>query len=397
MLGEKFTGFSPSDIQWAPTGNLVYFNWNPAMENVPSLYATNAVKPAPVKVTIEQQKNLPAFRGTYNRNRTKMLFAKDGDLFMLDIKTGISKQITSTTSYENSPVFSKNEDKVIYNNGNNLYSWDIATGTISQLTDLRPGKEKPEESPYSNPRDSWLHNSEMYLIKVLAERKSDNDKAEKERKALEPKRPKVIYTGTGMARSLKLSPDNNYVTWLTFQPGENKTTIIPSYVTESGYTEDTRSRSKVGDNITVSSGLTIYDIRRDTSYAVKIDDIPGITDKPEYVKDYAPKESADSKKSGKPEKAEKRGVRINDPVWSDNGSFAVVDIYSNDNKDRWIMLVDVSTGGMKLLDRQHDEAWIGGPGIGYGGSTGFLADNRTLYFQSEESGYSLYNRCNNRY
>ena len=76
MQGEKFTGFSPSEIQWAPTGNLVYFNWNPAMENVSSLYTTNAVKPAPVKVTIEQQKNLPAFRGTYNRSRYKDVICK---------------------------------------------------------------------------------------------------------------------------------------------------------------------------------------------------------------------------------------------------------------------------------------------------------------------------------
>lgn len=388
MQGEKFTGFSPSGIQWSPTGNRVYFNWNPEMEADPSLYVINAVKPLPAKVTIEEQKNLLSFRGTYNRTRTKMLYDKNGDLFILDIKTGTSKQITSTSAYENSPVFSKNEDKIIYNSGNNLFSWDIATGTIAQLTDLRQGKEKTEESPYANLRDNWLHNNEMSLIKVLAERKSENDRAEKERKALEPKRLKAIYTGSGMARSIKLSPDNNYITWLTFQPGENKSTIIPSYVNESGYTEDTRARSKVGDNISVSSGLTIYDIKRDTSYSVKIDDIPGITDKADYLKDYPAKKPAVSKKSDKPEKPEKRGVRINEPVWSDNGAFAVVDISSNDNKDRWLMLVDVNTGGLKLLDRQHDEAWIGGPGIGYGGSTGFLADNKTLYFQSEESGYS---------
>lgn len=385
MQGEMFSGFSPSAIQWAPAGNRVYFNWNPELGPLPSLYVTTIAKPVPVKVTLEDQKTLPSFRGTYNRSRTKMLYEKDGDLFMLDIKTGLSKQITSTIANENSPVFSKNEDKVIYNSGNNLFSWDLATGIIAQLTDLRQGKEKPEESPYSNPRDSWLHNSEMYLIRVLAERKSIRDLAEKEGKILEPSRPKVIYTGSGMTRSLKLSPGNNYLTWLTFQPGDNKTTIIPSYVTESGYTEDMRSRSKVGDNNSLSSGLTIYDIKRDTVYALKIDDIPGLTDKPDYVKDYPAKKSVDSKK---PDKPEKRGVRINEPVWSDNGSFAVVDISSNDNKDRWIMLVDINTGGLNLLDRQHDEAWIGGPGIGYGGSIGWLADNKTLFFQSEETGFS---------
>jgi dipeptidyl aminopeptidase/acylaminoacyl peptidase len=385
MQGEKFSGFAPTAVQWAPTGNRVFFYWNPEMEPLPSLYVTSPSKPVPVKVTPEEKKTLSAFRGTYNRSRTKLLFEKDGDLFILDIKSGISKQITSTVASESSPVFSKNEDRVIYNSGNNLFAWDITTGTVAQLTDLRPGKEKAEESPYANPRDRWLHNSEMYLIKVLAERKSSRDLSEKERKMLEPARPKVIYTGSGMSRSLKLSPDNNYLTWLTMQPAENKTTIIPSYVTESGYTEDMRSRSKVGDNISISSGLSIYDIIRDTVYSVKIDEIPGLSDKPDYVSDYPEKKSVTTKKSDRPEK---RGVRISDPVWSENGSFAVVEISSNDNKDRWIMLLDINTGGLKLLDRQHDEAWIGGPGIGYSGSTGWLADNKTLFFQSEETGYS---------
>ena len=388
MQGEMFTGFPPTQIQWAPIGDRVYFQWNPDLEPLTSLYATSVSKPVPVKVTTEEQKDLPSFRGTYNRARTRMLYAKNGDIFMLDLKTGESRQITSTIENENNPVFSKNEDKVIYNSSNNLFSWDIASGEISQLTDLRQGKEKAEESPYNNPGDRFLHNNEMYLIKVLAERKNKRELTEKREKALEPARPKVIYTGPGMIRSLKISPDNNFLTWLTYQRGDEKNTIIPSYVTESGYTEETRSRPKVGNEITTSSGLTIYDIKRDTVYHVKTDEIPGITDRPDYLKYYPEEKAVTAKGSERSGKPEKRGVRIGDPIWSDDGSFAVVDIYANDNKDRWIMLLDIKTGGLKLLDRQHDDAWIAGPGIGYGASLGWLADNKTLYFQSEETGYS---------
>jgi dipeptidyl aminopeptidase/acylaminoacyl peptidase len=385
MQGEMFTGFSPTDIQWAPAGDRIYFAWNPGMEPLSSLYVTTVSNPVPSKVTLEERKNLPSFRGTYNMARSKMLYSKNGDLFMLDIKSGISKQITSTLAGESNPVFSKNEDKVIYTSDNNLFSWEMNTGEIVQLTDLRQGKEKPEETSYNTPRDKWLHNNQMYLFNVLAERKKISDLNDDEEKALEPSRPKIIYIGQNMARSLKLSPDNNYLTWLTFQRSEEKTTIIPSYVTESGYTEEMRSRSKVGDNISNSSGLTIYDIKRDTVYQVKIDDIPGLTDKPDYISDYPEKKPDNTKKTDKPEK---RGIRIFEPVWSDDASFAAVDIYSNDNKDRWIMLLDQKTGGLKLIDRQHDNAWIGGPGIEYRGSLGWLADNKTVFFQSEETGYS---------
>jgi len=385
MNGDRFTGFSPEDIQWAPAANKIYFTWNTEMEPLRSLYVAGVDTKKPEKVSLEVRKSLPSFNGTYNKSRSKMVYSKDGDLFLIDIKTNSITQITSTLAGESNPKFSQKEDKIIYSGGNNLFSWEIGTGTTVQITDLRAGKEKQEELPYSNDRDKWLYNNQMYLISVLSERKKTRELTEKEEKALEPERPKVIYTGQGMTRSVSLSPDNNYLTWLTLQPAEDKRTIIPGYVTESAYTEDSQSRPKVGMVSYTSGNFNIYDKKRDTIYRVKTDDIPGVTDLPDYVSDYPAKKTDKSKKTDKPEK---RGVSINDLVWSDDSNFAVVDIFSDDNKDRWIMLLDFKTGGLKLLDRQHDNAWVGGPGIGYGGPLGWLPDNKTLFFQSEETGFS---------
>ncbi len=226
-------------------------------------------------------------------------------------------------------------------------------------------------------RRCFITNRCIYSGLSLKERQKTNV-VKKENKALEPERPEVIYTGQGQARSVKLSPDNNYITWQSFQPAEQKRTIVPGYVTESGYTEDIPGRSKVGTSSSISGDFNIYDLTRDTLYRVVTDNIPGINDTPDYLAEYP------GKKAGKPQK---RNVAIRDPVWSDDGKLAVAEILSEDNKDRWIMLLDIKTGGLKLLDRQHDNAWIGGPGIGYG-QLGWLPDNKTIYFQSEESGYS---------
>ncbi len=385
MQGEMYTGFSPSELNWSPAGDKLYFEWNPEMEHSTSLYCITLKNTKPEKVTLDEKKSLPSSFGTYNKARTKMLYTRDGDLFILDIKTSVSKQITSTLVNENNPVFSKDEDKVIYQCDNNLFAWDIASGTTGQLTDIRQAKKKPDEAQQNNHNDSWLKNSELYLIKVLAERKKARDEDDKEQKALQLSRPKSINASPGMIMALKISPDNQYVTWLSMPFTEEKNTIIPSYVTESGFTEDMRSRSKVGYRPMGSSILNIYDIIRDTLYQAKTEDIPGLTDIPSYVSDYPDRKQAPTGKANGPAK---RGVRITNLIWSDNASAAVVDIYSNDNKDRWIMLLDIKTGGLKLLDRQHDEAWIGGPGVEYRGSVGWLSDNKTIYFQSEESGYS---------
>ncbi len=71
-------------------------------------------------------------------------------------------------------------------------------------------------------------------------------------------------------------------------------------------------------------------------------------------------------------------------------AFAIVDIRSQDNKDRWIMQLEAATGKLLPIDRQRDNAWIGGPGIGggnFGTKIGWI-NNDQFYFQSETSGYS---------
>ncbi|MEO6915164.1 MAG: alpha/beta fold hydrolase, partial [Chitinophagaceae bacterium] len=72
-------------------------------------------------------------------------------------------------------------------------------------------------------------------------------------------------------------------------------------------------------------------------------------------------------------------------------STAMLDITSTDHKDRWIMQLDAATGKLKPIDRQHDSAWIAGPGIGsgFGGNQteGWISDN-ICWFQSEATGYS---------
>jgi len=359
MLGEKFTGISPESPRWSPSGNNLYFTWTENVDSMPSLYVVREGNRIPQKVTLEERKNLPT-EGNYNRKRTMYVYSKNGDIFLLNLKTGNTLQITSTSTPETNPVFNLKEDKIIFVSGNNIFSWDINKGTFNQLTDFRSGKEQVTEPPYRNENEKWLFNSQLALFKTLAERKRLREITLNESKAMAPVSPKTIFTGQGTTVSVRMSPDEKYVTWIQTQRGEEKNTIVPNYVTESGYTGEIQSRPKVGTS-QYSSKLYIFDISRDTVYQAVSGDIPGLS--------------------------EKRLITFRPPVWSDDGSRAVVEVLSADNKDRWIMLLDAGTGKLKLLDNQHDSAWIGGPGT-RSGPLGWLPDNKTIYFQSEESGYS---------
>ncbi|WP_338039181.1 TolB family protein [Maribacter litopenaei] len=68
-----------------------------------------------------------------------------------------------------------------------------------------------------------------------------------------------------------------------------------------------------------------------------------------------------------------------------------MDIQANNYKNRWLVLLDAETGTIELLDRQHDEAWIAGPGItGWfdGGDLGWMPDGKNIWYKSEKTGYS---------
>ena len=55
------------------------------------------------------------------------------------------------------------------------------------------------------------------------------------------------------------------------------------------------------------------------------------------------------------------------------------------------MLLDITNGKLKLIDRQRDEAWILHDIIF---STGLMPDNNNIWFLSEESGFSHLYMCN---
>ena len=73
---------------------------------------------------------------------------------------------------------------------------------------------------------------------------------------------------------------------------------------------------------------------------------------------------------------------------SPEGTRAVAAVRAADNKDRWLVLVDPATGKGRVLDRQHDDAWVR-EGFAQPATASFgWLDDRTLWFVSEATGYS---------
>lgn len=389
MRDPKWIGVSPSNVFWSEDSKQVYFNWNPDRNPGDSLYSAPIITKKPQKVLTASRRALPIGPGEYNKARTKRVFERNGDIFLFDIASGKETQLTNTIEREFNPGWSFNEKKIYVTFDSNIYSFDLTTGGIQQLTDFKRGTKKAE--PKIPEQEKWLNNDQLSYMEIVRERSDKKKATDKSRKSDQPKRAKEIFVDDKNVDNVKVSPDEKFITYrLVKNSGSAKNTIVPNYVTESGFTTDIPARTKVGSPQNSYESF-VYDVAKDTVLAIKTDDITGIFDEPDYKKDYPDKKSKDEKP--KDTKPAPRPVIIHGPVWSPDGKNAAVVVRSLDNKDRWIMLLDCATQKLALVDRQRDEAWVGGPTTGgFGsfatGALGWLADGKTLWFTSEETGYA---------
>ncbi len=384
MQGEKFVGFSPNNIFWSQNSKTIYFSWNPELDTLRSLYKMEVGGSAPEKVSLDEEMALPARIGVYSNDYKQWLYQKNGDIFLMDIASGEINQITNTIERESNPQFSGDESKVIFTKSNNLFSWDLNSGGIAQLTNFTTRRARAGGSSLPKQKQ-WLADDQLELFGVLNERKEVNELRTAQREARIVKRPKEIYYGGKSLSNIRISPDMRFISYRLTQQASATRTKVPNFVTESGYIEDLNSRPKVGSPQSTYE-MGIYDSEKDTFFLIDPKQIEGIYDKPGFLKDYHEGEKPFEAKFKNP-----RAVVIHGPIFSDNGD-AVVVVRSEDNKDRWIMSLNMQTGELDLIDRQRDEAWIGGPGISSwnfsSGNIGWLSDNTTIWFQSEETGYS---------
>jgi len=390
MRDPKWMGISPSNYRWSEDSKTVFFNWNPENKEKDQSYKITV---ANIKPVVADDKAVETALGTnyvYNKDRSLGLYEKGGDIYFYNFKTKKETRLTNTVERENGAKFLFNND-VVFQRGDNVYQFSLASNELKQLTNFvkgkRPGSEAPQRmSPVKNEQDNWLRTDQTNLFDIIKKQNKQGAgrfagggrrfgaTTDAPQKVLKP-----IYLEDKFLTSLVVSPDGKFVSYRLITPvTTNHNTIVPNYVTASGYTEDIPGRTKVGEMLTTSETF-ILDGEKDSVYVVKASQIPGIKDLPDYVKDY-PKQLEERTK-----KNEDRKVGFGAPIWNENGTTAIITASAQDNKDLWILKLDAKTGNVSILDRQRDEAWIGGPGVGRGIQ---WIDNNRFYYQSEATGYS---------
>ena len=381
MRGSDLVGYPPSGLRWSADSQKLYFEWRKPAEDKASTYVVARTGGTPRKLTDDETKTIPpAAGGRWDKAHRRVLFVDGGDVVVVDAVSGVRRQITKTGGPESNPRWARNDTHVTWTRDGNLFIAPLEAGTsplLTQLTDVAPRRTEPRLSDSQR----FLRDEEEKLIDFVEKQKAGKKKAEDEQK--KNRLPTFELQDRQTASDLMLSPDDTHVFIVINERALGmKPTIVPNYVTESGYTEDIPARTNVGDTqdrrllgvLNLTTGKSVW---ADASFA------PPVTAEAEG------KTAADAPaaENGAARRAD-RDIRWSMPTVSDDGKFVVAAARSTDNKDRWYVTLDPETGKTRVVDTLHDDAWVREAGAGFGASgVEFLPDNKRVWFLSERDGW----------
>lgn len=378
MKGDEFIGNQPENHHWSIDGSTIYFDWNPNNEIGNSTYYWNSTINKP-QILKESDKDFSEINDSNQKEFEIVYYTKDGNLYAFNRKNKSSKKIIVASERIYNVERSNNPEIIFYQQNRNVYQLNIKDFSILQLTNFKSGTESEDKIKSKN----YLEKQQAELFQFVRDNESKKTWYEEKNKKNKEVLIKEIYFGKSSLEQLKPSPSGKFITFRLSDYATQTSTKVEHYISDDGYTSNKSARSKVSIDNLSKHKMGIFNIEKDTVYYVSFSKLTGIMDYPAYYQEY------DDLKDK--EKVEKSVVMVS-PIYNKTGTKAVFELRSQDNKDRWIVQLNLDSGEITELDHQHDEAWIGGPGIpnyNYGGGTlGFLKDNETIYFQSEASGFS---------
>jgi dipeptidyl aminopeptidase/acylaminoacyl peptidase len=385
MRGPRLVGYAPSGVYWSPDSQKVYFRWKQAGEprlKEMSLYVVNRDGSGLRRLTEEESKNAPPAIGELSKDKSMTVFADQGDIFIYDHAKQTRRQITKTVDVETNPHFTFDQKQIYFTRLNNLYVMSLDGGSLEQLTDIRTGGSVPAATPKGTDSQEYLKKEERGLLDAVRERAEQREEQEQKRKERELRKPFNIPPGQNVV-NLNLAPDGKYVIATISEPGTGaKNTIVPNYVTETGYTEDIPGRTKVGDT---QNRSRLVVIKVDTGETKNVDHGQRLPASPPVQRTEMNANESTRTDSQTKAAPKDRDVQLSQLQWSDDGKNGVLMARAADNKDRWVMLLETATGKTKVLATIHDDAWVDGPGAF---TLGWLPDNGHVYFESERDGWA---------
>lgn len=407
MAEPSWIGAPVEGSYWALDGGSVFYRLQRDSSAIRDLHRINVSDGVDRLVTPQELTDLDAPGAVFNTARTRAAFIRNGDVFVRDLATHRLTQVTRTVEAEGSPQFSRDERHVQYRRGMDWWAHELGSGLDVPLARVLASKDPDQKQPDD------LEKMQLRLFETLREDRARREAVRSDSRTRQQadgtRPPEPIYLGedADVAEAV-LSPGGDWMLVVTTPKGADAGRVgkMPKYVTESGYEETEDVRTRVGRGLPVAHTLWRVDLTKRTVMKLGFSGLTGITDDPflaiRLENEAAARARGDSlaaakasagaaSKGAKPNAkapsaptAVERVVQVDNIVFSRDGAQAAVMVRAVDNKDRWIATVDPQGAGLSMQHRLLDPAWINWNFNDFG----WLPDGRTLWYLSEESGYS---------
>jgi dipeptidyl aminopeptidase/acylaminoacyl peptidase len=378
MKGESFTGRQPQNGRWSPDGKKVFFEWNPNDDPGSSTYFWEKGMVQP-KLANAEESLLSKLDFKRKNDSDLVYYIKNGSLYLYNISSKTTKKLFQQSEPISNLELSTEDGVLFFLQSGNLFKYNTKEGTILQITNFKSGNKRENVSEKSN----FLKDQQKELFQFIRDADARKEWYASLNKTQKTDFAKEYFYGKDDFYNLKINPNGLFATFSLVEAIEPKREKMEVFITADGYNQSPETKEKVSVSNLVNTKFGIYSVAKDSVYYVDFSKLSHLQDPPEYFKFYPQLNN-----KIKPDKL----IVTQAPIYNENGTLAVCEIRSQDNKDRWIVSLNLEKGTFTEIDHQHDEAWIGGPGIpSYSfddGTLGFLADNQTIYFQSEATGYS---------
>ena len=367
MRGPNLVGTEPAQVRWSGDGSKIYFQWKRAADPIIApldTYVVNRDGSDLRKLSDDEARVAPPPAIETNEDRTLSVYSDAGDIVVIENATGKRRQVTRTADAETNPRFLQGAGhRISFMRGGNLFTMSLDNGDVEQLTDIRTaaaagatapaaaagggrgggrgggggrGAAATGEEPKGTDAQEYLKKEQRDMFDVVREREKLKEETDAKQKKLNPRKPYTLQARQTMGQ-MQLSPDGKYVLAVISESANgSKNSIVPNWITDSSFPEDLPGRARVGDGLG-QRHLVVINV--ETGEVKNVDH--GEVGTP------APQISDGGGCGG----GFGGGGGFGTPVsFSPDGSKAVFNARSEDNKTCWTFALDPATAKARVLD-----------------------------------------------
>jgi len=394
MAHPDWLGRAPENQYWADDGQSFYYEIKLAGSEERELFEAGLDGDTLRRVSDVERGEIDVEGGEYTADYSLKVYARDGDLFVKDLAHGVIRQLTRTVETERSPFFMAGEQAVAFERDDEIFVRELHSGLEYSAADLRlnddPDAEE-EDLPFLAAQELRLFD---YLRTGKEKREAAKELADRRQAADSARLSLPFYLGDKVeVTSRSLSPNGRWLLLGTKAKKRDKgeRTPMPQWITESGNIETREVRVKVGSADPTDESLVLLDLELHVHHDLDLSALPGITEDPlaelrlaaKALENEGNENDSEQKVEEAPE-AKPRPVGVWRIAWSRDGDRVAVLLRASDNKDHWIATIDFEQPSVRALHHLNDPAWVNWRHADFG----WLPDDETLYYLSEESGYS---------